>query len=134
MTRASRAAALVAITVATAACAPTTYDSSVATTDAPATSTTLPAGTAADLLPLMLAEVQGMSAKVMAGSGDGEAASRIEQYWAAIQAEVRADHPEMVEDFEFVVSRCRLAADRNRPADADRAAQYVTALVTAYLG
>ncbi|MCB0956911.1 MAG: hypothetical protein KDB06_09565 [Ilumatobacter sp.] len=134
MNRRLRAATAVAGALLLAACAPTTYDSSVATTDAPATSSTLPTGTVADLLPLMLTEVEGLSAKVMAGQGDGEAADRIEQYWAAIQAEVAADHPEMVEDFEFVVSRCRLAADRNRPADADRAAQNMAALVNAYLG
>jgi hypothetical protein len=46
----------------------------------------------------------------------------------------RPTQPELVPDFEFVVRRCRAAADRNRPADADRAFKNLTALVDAYLG
>jgi hypothetical protein len=132
------AAAVVAVAVlaATAAtgCSPTTYDDSVATTAAPVSSTTLPAGTAADLLPVMLEEVALLSTRVINSDGDGAAADRIEQIWAAVVDEVGASRPELLADFEFVVSRCRLAADRNRPADADRAYKNLTVLVGAYLG
>ncbi len=117
------------------ACSPTTYDSSAETVPpAEVTTTTLPSGTAAELLPLMLAEVQGLPLKVMNAKGDGSAATRIEQLWAAVQPEVEANRPELVEDFEFVVRRSRAAADRNRPADADRAFKNLTTLVEAYLG
>ncbi len=117
------------------ACNPTTYDSSAETVPpAAATTTTLPSGTAAELLPLMLAEVQGLPLKVMNAKGDGTAATRIEQLWAAVQPEIEANRPELVEDFEFVVRRSRAAADRNRPADADRAFKNLTSLVQAYLG
>jgi hypothetical protein len=127
-------AALVPVAVAlVGACSPTTYDESLATQPAAATTSTLPTGTAAELLPPMLDEVAGLSAKVSAGEGAGAAASRIEQYWAAIEGEVTATHPEMVEDFEFVVSRCRSAADFDRPADADRAYRNLESLVDAYL-
>lgn len=125
---------LVAV-LALAACSPTTYDSSATTLPpAGATTTTLPSGTAAELLPLMLAEVQGLPLKVMSAKGDGEAATRIEQLWAAVQPEIEANRPELVSDFEFVVRRTRDAADRNRPADADRAFKNLTSLVEAYLG
>jgi len=97
------------------------------------TTTTLPSGTAAELLPMMLAEVQGLPLKVMNAKGDGSAATRIEQLWAAVQPEIEANRPELVEDFEFVVRRSRDAADRNRPADADRAFKNLTSLVQAYL-
>lgn len=99
-----------------------------------ATSTTLPTGTAAELLPLLLAEVQGLPTRVMNADGDGAAATRIEQLWAAVSAEIEATQPELVPDFEFVIRRCRAAADRNRPADADRAFKNLTTLVQAYLG
>ncbi len=134
MTRRARTLVTVALLVPLAACSPTTYDDSAAETVPAATSTTLPSGTAAELLPVMLAEVEGLSAKVMANSGDADAATRIEQLWAAIEDEVAADHPDLFGDFEFVVSRCRLAADRNRPADADRALKNLTVLVDAVLG
>lgn len=119
--------------VATAACAPTTFDSTIATTTAPSTSTTLPAGTVAELLPLMLDEVEVLGRRVEAGDGARDAATRVEQYWAAIKDEIERDRPALVEDFEFVVSRCRLAADRKRPADADRAYRNLKTLADAIL-
>jgi len=132
----ARAAAVVlaaASVVGASACRPTTYDESVATTGVAAPTTTLPSGTAAELLPLMLEEVAVLSQRVINSDGDGAAADRIEQLWAAIVDEVAAERPELLADFEFVVSRCRLAADRNRPADADRAFKNLTVLVEAYL-
>lgn len=121
--------------VSLAACSPTTYDATASTEPAAAaTTTTLPSGTAAELLPLLLAEVQGLPLKVMNASGDGAAATRIEQLWAAVKPEIEANRPELVPDFEFVVRRSRAAADRNRPADADRAFKNLTSLVKAYLG
>lgn len=122
-----------AIALAATACAPTTFDATIATTTTPSTSTTLPAGSAADLLPRMLDEVQALGRRVEAGDGAGDAATRIEQYWSAISAEIERDHPDLVEDFEFVVTRCRLAADRKRPADADRAYRNLATLVDALL-
>jgi len=118
------------------ACSPTTFDASKTTDPSPevAVTTTLPSGPASELLPKMLAEVKGLPLRVMNADEDGAAATRIEQLWAAIQPEIEANQPELVPDFEFVVRRCRAAADRNRPADADRAAKNLDALVQAYLG
>jgi|JI10StandDraft_1071094.scaffolds.fasta_scaffold44680_3 hypothetical protein len=116
----------------------TTYDSSISTTtEAPAESapaSTLPSGTAAELLPLLLAEVQALPNRVATNDGSGAAATRIENLWAAVRPEIEANQPALVPDFEFVVRRCRAAADRKRPADADRAFKNLTALVDAYLG
>jgi hypothetical protein len=112
-----------------------TYDASLATTDdtVVVTTTTLPTGTVAELLPLMLAEVQALSERVANSDGSKEAATRIEQYWAAMHDEIAADHPDMVKDFEFVVRRCRAAADRKRPADADRAYRNLRTLADSIL-
>jgi hypothetical protein len=114
-----------------AGCSPTTYDSSATTAAVSITATTLPQGTVAELLPGMQAEVAALADKVAAGSGANEAATRIEQYWAAMAEQMATDHPQLVADFEFVVRLCREAADRKRPADADRAASNLAALATA---
>lgn len=114
----------------------TTYDPTLSTSaeTTVATSTTLPSGTVAELLPLMLAEVKALSERVAAGDGAGAAADRIEQYWNAMSDEITATAPEMVEDFEFVVRRTRAAADRKRPADADRAYRNLQSLADSLLG
>lgn len=128
-----RRAPILALALAAAtACAPTTYDASVATTAASTTTTTIPAGSVEDALDAMLAEVSTLGRKVEAGSGDQDAAALIEVIWSTVRDEVAASRPELLADFEFVVSRCRLAADRNRPADADRAYKNLRVLVDAY--
>ena len=86
--------AAVCVAAVLAACSPTTYDSTADTQPREATSTTLPTGTAAELLPLLLAEVQGLPTRVMNADGDGAAATRIEQLWAAVSAEIEATQPE----------------------------------------
>lgn len=136
MTRASRTVGLCALGVLLlSACSPTTYDSTKVTD--PTTvevSTTVLSGSPAELLPQMLAEVQALSLRVSNNDNDGAAATRIEELWAAIKPGIEATQPALIEDFEFVVRRCRAAADRNRPADADRAFKNLDALVSAYLG
>lgn len=118
------------------ACTKTTFDSSIANNDttAVATTTTLPTGTVAELLPVMLDALKGLSEKVAANKGDNETASLIEQIWAAIRPEITATHKELVPDFEFIVRRTRQATDRHRPADADRAYRNLVSLVDDILG
>jgi len=130
-----RVGAAVGVVLALSACSPTTYNAADDTKPpTAATTTTLPSGTAAELLPLMLTEVQGLSTRVANSDGAGAAATRIEQLWAAVQPEIEAKDPNLVADFEFVVRRCRSAADRKRPADADRAYKNLSSLVTSVLG
>jgi hypothetical protein len=118
-----------------AACA-STYDPSLATTGetVAVTTTSLPTGTVAELLPLMLAEVKALSERVAASNDAKEAADRIEQYWNAMKDEITANHPKLVPDFEFIVRRAHAAADRKRPADADRAYRNLQTLVDSILG
>ncbi|MEY4176283.1 MAG: hypothetical protein RI900_3448 [Actinomycetota bacterium] len=119
----------------TAACS-STYDASLATpaSTVPATSSTLPSGTVAELLPRMLDEVKALSEKVAANEGDNASAALIDQYWQAMRAEVEAQHPDLVDGFEFVVRRCQAAADRRRPADADRAYRNLQTIADTLLG
>ncbi len=118
----------------TAGCSPTTYDESATTAAHTAPTTTLPISTdPAEVLPQMLDEVAHLAQRVIDRDGEGDAATRIEQMWAAIEPTVTIERPELVPDFDFVVRRCRAAADRNRPADADRALKNLESLVESYL-
>lgn len=129
------AALAAAVALGLGACS-STYDPSLATTatTAVATTSTLPSGTVAELLPRMLDEVKALSEKVAANEGDNASAVLIDQYWQAMRAEVEADHPDLVDGFEFVVRRCQAAADRRRPADADRAYRNLKTIAEALLG
>lgn len=118
----------------TAGCTPTTYDESNETTVATApTTTTAPSDDPVAALPVMLDEVADLARRVVENDGDRAAATRIEAMWAAIKEPVQDARPELVSGFEFVVRRCRDAADFSRPADADRALKNLKALVEAYL-
>jgi hypothetical protein len=81
----------------------------------------------------MLVEVADLARRVAESDGDGAAATRIEEMWAAIEPAVRDERPELLSGFDFVVRRCRAASDHNRPADADRALKNLQALVESYL-
>jgi hypothetical protein len=126
-------AGVLAVSVAVG-CSPTTYDESAATPATEATSTTaLVSNDPVEVLPVMLDEVASLAQRVVDNDGAGSAATRIEQMWAAIEPSVRDARPELVSGFDFVVRRCRDAADRKRPADADRAFKNMEALVESYL-
>jgi ABC-type uncharacterized transport system auxiliary subunit len=116
-------------------CSATTFDSTLETTTSTiAPTTTVPAGTVDELLPLMVAEVKALSEKVAANKGDDRSATYIEQLWAAMKPEITSINKDLVPSFEFVVRRCRQAADRSRPADADRAYRNIQALADSLLG
>jgi hypothetical protein len=131
-TAALSAAAVAMLGVVVSACAPTTYDATLATTTTPST-TTLPTGTAAELLEAILNEVEDLGRRVAENDADTLAVERIEQLWAGIADEVTAARPDLAEDFDFVITRCRLAVDRQRPADADRAYKNLVVLVDEYV-
>jgi hypothetical protein len=128
---------LVAALAATAlsACSGTTFDASLeSTTSTVAVTTTLPTGTVAELLPRMVAEVKALSEKVAANEGDDQSATYIEQLWTAMKPEITGINTDLVPSFEFIVRRCRQAADRSRPADADRAYRNIQSLADSLLG
>lgn len=120
-----------------AACAPTTYDTSITTTVPGAadttTSSTLPSGSADDLLPRLVDEASGLSRLILDGGDDAAAARRIAELWNAVRAEVEAARPDLAPDFAANVERTERAAARNRAADADKAYVALKALADAYL-
>jgi hypothetical protein len=122
-----------ALVVALTACA-TTYDESLVKDTSPATTTTVPTGTAAELLPQMASEAIRLSG-VMIDGGDSESVSeQISALWTAARNEVIATRPDLVDGFDQNVAMCARAVRFKRAADADKAARNLTALADAYLG
>ena len=126
------AIALTAVVAATA-CAPTQYDETVATGTVAETTTTLPNGSAEDLLPRIVSEAAALSELIANKGDDGAAAERITALWAAAVDEVSVTRPDLLPDLQANVERCSVAAKFNRPADADKAFRNLTVLVDAYL-
>jgi len=121
------------LAVSTASCAATTYDTSITTQTAAPTTTVLPTGTAAELLPKIVAEAAGLS-KLIADGGDKIAAvERMEALWAAARDEVTRNDRELATEIGAEVAKGRAAATFNRPGAADKVYRNLTALVTAYL-
>lgn len=132
---------LVAATSFLVACGTTTYDESAATTTVVATTTTLPEGTATELLPRLVTGLSDLSlliGPVPEGFDRGDADKRtrlaeIEALWAAVEREVVADDPDAADAIVRQLDLARLAVERSRPADADKAAKFVADVVADYL-
>ncbi|MCB1000771.1 MAG: hypothetical protein KDB40_15860 [Acidimicrobiales bacterium] len=127
------ACALVA--AVTTSCTAATPDESLAgvTTTAVATATTVPSGTAAELLPRLDDLAHALSG-VMIDDGDaGAVVDEIEALWTAARIEVGAARPDLLESFDVNVALARKAVQFSRAADADKAARNVTALVDTFL-
>jgi hypothetical protein len=127
---------LVAVTLLATGCASTTYDETLATTatTAVATTTTVPTGTAAELLPRLRDEAASLSG-VMIDEGDADAvAERIVALWEAAGQEVGRTRPDLVDSFDDNVALVLKAVQFSRAADADKASKNFDALVDAYLG
>ena len=130
---ARRSLTFLLLAVSTASCAATTYDTSITTQTAAPTTTVLPTGTAAELLPKIVAEAARLS-KLIADGGDKIAAvERMEALWAAARDEVTRNDRELATEIGAEVAKGRAAATFNRPGAADKVYRNLTALVTAYL-
>jgi hypothetical protein len=128
---AARAGALAAV-LSLGSCAKTTYDSSIPSDPPAATTTTLPAGDAATLLPRLVTAAGSLSAQIT-GKGDKTAvADQIVSLWNASKQEVGKYRPELLGDFDANVTRCTNAALYNRAADADKAYKNLQVLVSSY--
>ena len=114
-------------------CSGTTYDASVTTPDtAPTTTEALPtSGTAEELLPRLEAEIDDLPERIWNDDAAVAAADRIDRLWSAVRPDVEARWPDLVADFDFVMRLCRSAADRKRPANADRASRNLDTLLDA---
>lgn len=116
-------------------CGGTTYDASLAssTTAVAATTTTLPTGTAAELLPRLVAEA-GSVPQLMIDGGDARSAvERLTALWEAARDEVRSTRPDLIDGFEQQVARFDQAVQYKRVADADKSLKNLVVLVDAFL-
>jgi hypothetical protein len=122
------------------ACSPTTFDSSATTTVAPVSTTTLPSGPASELLPRLRDTMLTLSSYIGPGpdgstkSGKNEVLAEIEALWSAAETEVVSMSAESAESIGRMVDLARTAVERNRPADADKAAKYAGAVIDDLLG
>jgi hypothetical protein len=119
--------------VVASACASTTFDNSIPSDPTVAPSTTLPVGTASELLPEMVTTAGTLSRAITDKGPKTAIAERVQDLWNASQQEVAASRPELLGNFEANVQRCLDAAKFNRAADADKAYKNFQALVDSYL-
>jgi len=131
--RPARTLAILVLATTTASCAATTYDTSISTETLAPTTTVLPVGTAADLLPQLVTESAGLSALIVDGGDKIATVERMEALWAAAQTEVTKGDRDIANSIGAEVVKSRAAATFNRPAAADKAYRNLKALVTAYL-
>jgi len=125
--------AVLVIALSTASCAATTYDTAITTQTPAPTTTVLPKGTAAELLPVLVKQAAGLST-LIANDGDKMASvERMEALWAAVRDEVGRTDREIAIEIEAEIAKGRAAATLNRPGSADKVYRNLTALVQAYL-
>jgi hypothetical protein len=125
--------AVVALAAAVLSACATTYDPALVKDTSPATTTTLPSGPAADLLPRLAAEADRLSGVMIAEGDDNTISEQIASLWAATRDEVKAGRPDLVDGFDQNVAMVAKAVKFKRAADADKAAKNLTVLVAAFL-
>jgi hypothetical protein len=131
--RAGATVGLLVLAASTASCAATTYDTSISTGSLAPTTTVLPTGSAAVLLPMLVTDAGQLSA-VIVNAGDKFAiVERIEALWAAVRDEVSAKDRDIAIEISAEIAKGRTAARLNRPGAADKVYRNLTALVQAYL-
>jgi hypothetical protein len=101
--------------------------------DAPDTTIAL-TGSAADLLPEMSIEMSRLGSQVAEGGDDNATLARIEQIWERIRPEIERDRPELLNGLGATVAMARIAVERTRPADADKAFSLLTDIVDQFTG
>ena len=133
---------LVAALLATAVlsgCAATTYDASLATTSVVATTTTVPTGSTDDLLRRLADSLTGLSDFIgpdpsgAIRSGKTERLALIVALWHAVETDLTATDAHAADAIGRMVALAQTAVDRNRPADADKAARFAGQVIEDYL-
>lgn len=134
MIRSRIAAVAVTVVAMLSGCATTVVDET-ATTPAPVisttTTTTAPPGDLTSTLERMLAEMATLSELVVETTGGvtRERLASIEALWESARAELETLRPEVIGDMERMIDLSRLAVERRRPAEADKAVSFLTPLV-----
>lgn len=131
-----RHAAAAALAVALGmGCADTTVDPTVTEpADGTTTVASVPTGPAAELLGELLAELAGLSERVVDNEGDEESMTRIAALWEAARGEVEVARRDLLVAFDSSIALARTAVERRRPADADKAYRNLAKLVDEFVG
>ena len=114
-------------------CAKTLIDPSVTTAPAVATTTTLPTGTPAELLPRLLVEAGKLSDAIGNNDHKGEQITIVNDYWNAVRPALAKADGVLVLQFDPVIALCQRGEKYNRPADADKCFRNLTTLADAFL-
>jgi hypothetical protein len=114
-------------------CAATTYDTSISTETLAPTTTVLPKGTAAQLLPELVSDASKLSTLIADGGDKLAAVERMEALWAAVHDEVTAKDHDLSTEIGAEIAKGRAAAKLNRPGAADKVYRNLTVLVKAFL-
>ena len=125
------AAAVAALTIAS--CAKTTIDPSVTTAPAVQSTTTLPTGTPAELLPRLLTEVGKLSDAIGNADHKTEQMNLVNNLWDAVRPAIAADDGVLVLTFDATIQLCQTGVKLNHPADADKCFRNLTTLADSYL-
>jgi hypothetical protein len=114
-------------------CASTTIDSSVTEAPVVEVTTTLPSGTAAELLPRLVSEVGKLSDIIGSGGDKGGQLDVIDNLFDAVRPELADTDGVAALAFDGAIELCRKGTRFNRPADADKCLRNLTALSDSYL-
>lgn len=120
-------------------CAATTFDESIATTTAVSVPFTIPSGTTDDLLRELSSALDGLSVLIGPDStgrtppGKNDQIRLIKGIWDAIQSDMTSSNPEAADAIGRMVLQAQTAVERNRPADADKAARFAGQVIDRFL-
>ena len=96
---------------------------------------TLPiAGSTAELLAEMSAQMSQLSAQIGDAGDEKATLQRIDAIWVVARPDVESTRPELVGGIDTTVDMARTAVVRIRPADGDKAFQLLSDLVDRYTG
>lgn len=132
---------IASVTMLTTSCGATTFDESIATTSevtAPI-ATTVPTGTTRELLDNLAVAMNGLSGLIgpdssgRTPSGKKERIVTIEALWKAAQPAVASSDAEAADAIGRMVDLAKTAVERNRPADADKAARFAGQVIDKFL-
>jgi len=121
------------------ACGATTYEADVTVPVNETTSTTLPSGPASGLLPRLSDAMNSLSSYIGPNAsqdtpvGKREVLAAIDQLWSAARDEVIAANADAADTIGRMVDLAHTAVERNRPADADKAAKFASQVIDEFL-
>lgn len=119
--------------LAVGGCAKTTIDTSVTTEPSVRSTTTLPTGTPAELLPRLVTEAGKLSNAIGDNDHKGEQIALVNELWTAVRPAIAAADGIVVLTFDSVIELCDRAEKFNRPADADKCFRNLSSLSDAFL-